>query len=84
MKIIEALNPLHNSLEDYTSTVLGKITDFSTFTYDKLNDIPTKDFVLSTSEQYLIIFSNKLMDLEEKIDHKFASLKNEMMDKIKS
>jgi hypothetical protein len=84
MKIIDALNPPHNYLEDNTSTILEKFADFSTFTSDKLNNIPTKDFVLSTSEQYLIIFSNKLMDLEDKINHNLSVLKNELIDKIKS
>jgi hypothetical protein len=83
-KLFDALNPLQDYLENHTSTVLEKITNFSTFTSNRLNDIPTKDFVISTSEQYSVILSNKLMDLEDKIDHNFLALKNELMDNTKS
>jgi hypothetical protein len=83
-KLFNALNPLHDYLEENTSTVLEKIPSFSTFTSNRLNDIPTKDFVISTSEQYSVILSNKLMDLEDKINHNFLALKNELMDNMKS
>jgi hypothetical protein len=84
MKIINAINPIHICLDDNSFKILEEMTKLSTSTFDKLNEIPTKDFVLSTSEQYSLIFSNKLMDLEEKISNNLSSFKNELMDKIKS
>jgi hypothetical protein len=83
-KIIEAFDSLHDHLEDNSSTILEKITNFSISTSNQFNNIPTKDFIVSTSEQYSIILSNKFLDLEEKIDHNFASLRNELIDKIKT
>jgi hypothetical protein len=75
LRIIDTINPIHSCLDE-------KISNLSTSTFNMLNDLPTKDFVFSTSEQYSLIFSNKLIDLEERICSNLSSLKTELLDII--
>jgi hypothetical protein len=84
LKILNTLNPIHEHLEDSTSTILKSITNSTSLTSDKIDNVPDKNFIVSTSEQYSIIVSKKIMDLEDKIEHNFSSFKNELLDKIKS